>query len=93
MRLELTLAEVERLRRCLAELLENKKLPGAEDPTLQAILDKLAEATCEVQCPVCGQVFTRQNVGRAGVYCSTACKQKAYRERRKAWRKHPGPTG
>ncbi len=33
------------------------------------------------QCPVCGKEFRRY---AQQVYCSAACKQKAYRQRRKA---------
>ena len=33
-------------------------------------------------CPVCGHTFDQFKVGRTGRYCSNACRQKAYRQRR-----------
>ena len=91
MRLELTLQEAATLRRWLVDV------GGADADTLQTILGKLdraqAEATREAHCPVCGQQFTSETTGRAGVYCSAACKQKAYRQRRNAWRRRVGPGG
>ena len=88
MRLELTLQEADHLRAWLVDM--------GGDPILRDILAKLeqeqAQSTELVRCPVCGHIFTRETVGRSGTYCSAACKQKAYRQRRNEWRKHPGPT-
>ena len=93
MRLDLTLQETERLRRCLTEALAFHE-GDADEQVLKNLLEKVVEAesrsTRQSHCPVCQQPFTREAVGRTGVYCSTACKQKAYRQRRDAWRRQVG---
>jgi hypothetical protein len=49
-------------------------------------LGRLAAAgqqeTLQQLCPVCQQQFTQHQSGRLASYCSNACKQKAYRQRR-----------
>ena len=46
------------------------------------------QATTTQTCPVCHATFTQLQRGRSGLYCSPACKQKAYRQRRNAWRRY-----
>lgn len=91
-RLELTHQEAQRLRQCLAALLLTQA-----DETVQAVVSKLGaaevQATQPTQCLVCRQWFGQDKTGRSGQYCSAACKQRAYRLRkRQAWRKQFGPT-
>ena len=94
MRLELTLQEAEALRRCLSQALALHE-GDADDQVLKHLLEKViaaeTRATRPARCPVCQQLFSREATGRTGVYCSPACKQKAYRQRRKAWRRQVGP--
>ena len=94
MRLELTLQEAAQLRHCLTEALAQYER-GADDEELKNLFNKIvaaeARATRQVTCPVCQQLFTQETVGRTGLYCSTACKQKAYRQRRDQWRRTQGP--
>ena len=95
MQLDLTLYETERLRRCLAEALASHA-GGADEQLLKNLLEKVVEAESrsirQRRCPVCRQFFTQAAVGRTGTYCSAACKQKAYRQRRNAWRRQFGPS-
>ena len=95
MQLDLTLQETERLQRCLAEALAFHE-GDADEQLLKKLLEKVVEAesrsTRQSCCPVCQQSFTREAVGRTGVYCSAACKQKAYRQRRDTWRRQFGPS-
>ena len=80
--LRLTLPELEHLRHTLSAKLA---------PSLTALRDKLdeaqREATLQRTCPVCGITFTQLRSGRSAQYCSAACKQKAYRQRRDQARK------
>lgn len=96
MRLDLTRQETEHLHRCLTEALASHA-GGADEQGLKNLLEKVVEAesrsTCQSRCPVCQQPFAREAVGRSGIYCSAACKQKAYRQRRNAWRRQVGPYG
>jgi len=46
-----------------------------------------ATATSTQTCPVCRQPFTQLTRGRLGHYCSPACRQKAYRQRRLAFQR------
>lgn len=90
-RVELTLDEVQRLQQCVADALLTQT-----QVELQAIWAKLVEAeartTHQTQCPVCQHWFIQNKTGRTGQYCSAACKQKAYRQRRTAWSKQFGPS-
>jgi hypothetical protein len=90
-RLELTLKEAQRLHQCVSDALLTQG-----DATLLAISTKLtaaeAQATQPTLCPVCHQWFSQDKTGRSGQYCSAACKQRAYRQRRQAWRKQFRPT-
>jgi hypothetical protein len=92
MRLELTLHEADQLRRSLAHALEQQH-SEEEQTALQQLDDKVAaaqaQAARQTPCPVCQQLFTQETSGRTGRYCSAACKQKAYRQRRdQAKRRH-----
>ncbi len=75
--LRLTLPELDLLR---------QRLAGQSDDAAATLLAKLdarrQEATSQRTCPVCGNAFTQLESGRSGQYCSAACKQKAYRQRR-----------
>ena len=76
--LSLTLPEAELLRGLLREQ------PQKNAAALLAKLDAAQqEATAERICPVCGVAFTQLKHGRIAQYCSNACKQKAYRQRRR----------
>jgi hypothetical protein len=94
MRLELTLQETAQLRRCLTDALARHERDG-EDEGLKNLFNKIvaveARSTRQVTCPVCQQLFTQETVGRTGRYCSPACKQKAYRQRRDQWRRVQRP--
>ena len=75
--LSLSLPEAELLRRLL------RQQPQENAAALLAKLDAAQqEATAERICPVCGAAFTQLKHGRIAQYCSNACKQKAYRQRR-----------
>lgn len=94
MRLELTIQEAAQLRDCVADALALHD-DGDEDGALKNLFNKIVEAearsTRQRSCPLCQQLFTQETVGRTGRYCSAACKQKAYRQRRDNWRKQFGP--
>lgn len=79
--LNLTLQEACFLRTSLSDLPQD-----AISDDIQHILHKLdlaqQSATSTQQCPVCRRSFTQFTNGRTGHYCSNACKQKAYRQRR-----------
>jgi len=89
--LHLTLEEMTLIRQALSQ---SSPTPS---PTLQQqqLLDKLAaahqQAIRQRVCPICNQAFTQLKVGRIANYCSLACKQKAYRQRRKRARRQFGP--
>lgn len=93
-RLELDLTEGCQLQRWLTDALQagphQKAYPG-----LQSVLAKLTAAADQavrlVQCPVCQAWFAQGRLGRSAQYCSAACKQKAYRQRRHV-RKRKAPT-
>lgn len=83
--LALTPAEADHLHQGLSMLVVQST---SEDVVVayQLLLAKLA-AACQQQavqqlCPVCQRDFTQLNAGRLALYCSNACKQKAYRQRR-----------
>lgn len=90
-RLELTHTEADHLQQGLAILVAQST---AEDVVVayQLLLAKLGaacqQATVQPLCPVCQADFTQLNAGRRPLrrsgahYCSNACKQKAYRQRR-----------
>ncbi len=94
MRLELTLQEAESLHNTLTRALAHNGT-DADEQVLKKLLEKVVEgmthSTRHARCPVCQQLFTQDVAGRTGIYCSTACKQKAYRQRRNAWRRQVGP--
>ena len=88
-RLDLTIQQAD----CLQQLL----LDNAVDYDAQCttLLSKLAQAydqaTATQTCPVCHSTFTQLRRGRTGHYCSSACKQRAYRQRRNAWQRYIPP--
>jgi hypothetical protein len=90
-RLELTLAEMQQLHQGLMDALAGQTIAPERQQPLQLLLTKLQAAadklTCSTECPVCHTWFTQDRAGRCGRYCSPACKQKAYRQRQRDWRK------
>lgn len=94
MRLELTLQEATRLRACISDSLARTE-DGLVEQELKSLLGKVVEAEQDslrqLRCPVCQRSFSQECIGRTGDYCSAACKQKAYRQRRNEWRKQYGP--
>lgn len=95
MRLELTLQETAQLRHSLSEALARHERDH-EDEVLKNLFNKIAAAearsTQQLTCPVCQQLFTQETVGRTGRYCTAACKQKAYRQRRNKAMRRYGPN-
>jgi len=84
-RLELTHTEAVHLQQALASLVSQSI---SEDVVVafQSLVDRLG-AACQQEaaqqlCPVCQRAFIQLNAGRLARYCSNACKQKAYRQRR-----------
>jgi len=79
-RLTLTVAEAELIKQLL-EICD-----PAANPVAQSCLDKVIcaqeQATKQGICSVCQEALTQLKSGRLAQYCSTACKQKAYRSRR-----------
>ena len=90
-RLELTHQEADLLHHLLtdANLGQLSEVAATVLVKLQAAQE---QATRTTRCPVCETMFTQTSAGRTGQYCSAACKQKAYRLRRDAWRRQFGPT-
>ena len=90
-RLELTLAETYLLQQSLTDCLSDRSAQPAQREGLHTVLTKLTlaadQATRQLCCPVCLRAFTQEKTGRTGRYCSLACKQKAYRQRRLTARK------
>ena len=77
--LQLTLSELEQLRLALGAL----PLADAARNALLSKLDEAQQQAClQRTCPVCQSTFTQLKAGRNANYCSAACKQKAYRQRR-----------
>ena len=87
--LHLTLAELDQLHKLMAV-----QTQAEFAPLLTKLDDALRQATVPRPCPVCQSSFTQLTPGRSAHYCSNACKQKAYRQRRdQARRKTPyNPT-
>lgn len=85
--LRLTLSELKQLRKLLVDRVD------VDHNLLMAKLDDAQrDATLQRTCPVCGTTFTQLRAGRIAQYCSAACKQKAYRQRRdRALRSHYPP--
>ncbi|MBV7335883.1 hypothetical protein KFU94_48110 [Chloroflexi bacterium TSY] len=80
--LPLTQQNAQRLEHCLARLLQLSP-DDADDLQLLAELLQQAQhhAVQQQQCPICKDSFAQNKPGRNGIYCSNACKQKAYRQR------------
>jgi hypothetical protein len=90
-RLEFTLTETEQLHHWLVDLGHDPTAALQRQQLRHLLLTKLRtaldNATCPTECPVCHTCFTQAKTGRYGRYCSPACKQKAYRQRRQEWLK------
>jgi len=89
--LHLTLTELDQL----CTLLNTQARPEFT-PLLTKLDDAHRQATVQRRCPVCQSPFTQLTPGRSARYCSNACKQKAYRQRRDQARRktpsHPTPS-
>ena len=84
-RLELTIPQADWLQQ---HLLDHAQAADDQPTILLAQLVQAYErATASQTCPVCQRTFTQMRCGRTGIYCSSACKQKAYRERVNGWRR------
>jgi hypothetical protein len=94
-RLELSLAEGRQLQHWLTHLLPTEPRCTDDSQTLQGLLANLSRACDQavrfIQCPVCRTCFPQGTVGRSAQYCTSACKQKAYRQRKNARKKQFGP--
>ncbi len=94
-RLEMSLAEGQHLQQTLAHILSSSAMPAAQRPPLQRLLAHLRQAADQAlrqaQCPVCQSWFAQGATGRRAQYCSAACKQKAYRQRQTARKRHTSP--
>jgi len=99
-RLDLTPTEAVHLQQALASLVSQSTSADVV-VAFQSLLDRLS-AACQQEaaqqlCPVCQREFIQLNAGRLALYCSNACKQKAYRQRcleakrnwRPTWRPKP----
>ena len=84
-RLSLTAQQGDQLHTLLSRLVQKGSENQREDA--QQLLTLLTaaqqDATLLHQCPICKRTFTQSAEGRTGVYCSSACKQKAYRQRKR----------
>ena len=86
----LTQAQAERLDRLIYEAALSAG-QAEEQAALSELLQVMAESGSEahtlLKCGHCGQWFRASKQGQAAKYCSVKCKQAAYRERKKAWKK------
>ena len=85
--LKLTQAQAERLHRLIYEAALSAG-QAEEQAALSELLQVMAESGSEahtlLKCGHCGQWF---RASQAAKYCSVKCKQAAYRERKKAWKR------
>ena len=97
-RLDLTHTEAVHLQQALASLV-SQSTSAEVVVAFQLLLAKLG-AACQQEtvpqlCPVCQREFIQLKTGRLALYCSNACKQKAYRQRcleaKRNWRPHWRP--
>jgi hypothetical protein len=91
MKISFSLDEIAALQRAV----ETGDIPDAQRLPLLAKLEQAEREAVAVRvCPVCGEQFTGEKVGRTGVYCGSRCRQKAYRQRslaaKKAGARPPG---
>lgn len=86
-RLSLTAEQATQLHQLLVDVVHQGETHAQRQASqlLSLLMDAQAMATTEQQCPVCQTWFTQARQGRTGQYCSAACKQKAYRQRKQAW--------
>ncbi len=92
-RLSLTMQQGDQLHGLLSHLVQKGSETDRQHAhQLLALLTAAQQAaTLLQQCPICQRTFTPSTAGRTGVYCSPACKQKAYRQRKRAWRQRRPP--
>lgn len=89
--LPLTHQNAQRLQHCLTRL--QKLFPHDADDVqlLTELLQQAQRHDIQQQCPICDHSFAQNKPGRNGIYCSNACKQKAYRQRANARKRQYGP--
>lgn len=90
--LKLTHKNASRLLDCLTRLQQLSPNDADEAQFLSDLLQQaLLDATQVQHCPICNAPFAQDKVGRTGCYCSSACKQKAYRLRVNQRKRQYGP--
>jgi NAD-dependent DNA ligase len=89
LRLELTLAEARQIQHWLTDA--HQSVPESMHYLSIKLAEVLDNATQPHLCPVCQEEFVQAQRKSTGRYCSAACKQKAYRQRRLSSRKQFGP--
>ena len=86
----LTQAQAERLHRLIYEAALSAG-QAEEQAALSELLSLFSDGSTAsselLKCGHCGQWFRASKQGKAAKYCSVKCKQAAYRERKKAWKK------
>jgi hypothetical protein len=89
LQLNLTLKQATTLQAWLSEANASGELDSCLRAELLSCLEEAhADALRLHTCPVCQQTFAQGQRGRMAVYCSAACKQKAYRQRVNASRRY-----
>ena len=89
--LKLSHQEADLLYHCLTRL---QQLSPDDDP--RGLIDRLQQAQLDAplahNCLICNTAFYQDAAGRQARYCSNTCKQKAYRQRVNARKRHFGPN-
>jgi AcrR family transcriptional regulator len=73
-----------RLAEVLWDGLRPERNPATRNETPVAIEPRNEITVTEWSCPVCGTPIAHAGTGRPAKYCSPACRQKAFRDKRKA---------
>ena len=90
--LKLTHKNAGRLLDCLTRLPQLSPDDAGDAQFFSQLLQQaLLDATQVQPCPICNVPFSQDKVGRTGCYCSSACKQKAYRLRVNERKRQYGP--
>lgn len=75
-------------------LLAFQQLSPEQAADAHSLLQKIQHSLLDIdhnQCPICHTSFSQNMAGRDALYCSKACKQKAYRQRVNDRKRHFGP--
>lgn len=86
----LTQEQAERLHRLIYEATLSAgqaEEQAALRELLQVVTEGQAASNELLKCGHCGQWFRASKQGQAATYCSARCRQAAYRERKKAWKR------